>query len=346
MPSTFHARGDRLEEADHHAAALLAVVAVGGWVLEDRGVGAHPVDRLGDEVVVLGRLVGHDHAVALGELAGPHPGAVDDQLALDVTEGRAHADDLLDQTARTGDHLLDRDSLDDPHPEVPGAAGQAHRDVDGVDPPVAWHVEAREQVVGARQREELGHLARADLVDLEAQVPLEGGHPAVLVEAVGIRRRLDQADPLEPGGHPGLGLQAGVEVTGVQPQPGAGLAGGAEARHQACCVPRRARGEPVALEQEHVADPEVGQVVGDRRADDAAPDDDHPDPLWEGPGGGRGRGRRGGGRRGRPGQQCSPGDPTQSPAGPDYRAFLIVLTVDQALAPMAFSPRTRTWHVA
>ena len=65
-------RGDRLEEADHHAAALLAVVAVGGGVLEDRGVGAHPVDRLGDEVVVLGRLVGHDDAVALGELARPH----------------------------------------------------------------------------------------------------------------------------------------------------------------------------------------------------------------------------------------------------------------------------------
>ena len=111
-------------------------------------------------------------------------------------------------------------------------------------------------------------------------------------------------------------------------------------------MPRGAGGQPVALEQQHVGDPEVGQVVGDRGADDAAPDDDHPRPLREGPVGGRGRGRRGGG-------EGSPGAAVLTRAtlpralpGTDYRAFLIVLTVDQALAPMAFSPRTRTWHVA
>jgi hypothetical protein len=45
-------------------------------------------------------------------------------------------------------------------------------------------VEAREQVVGARQREEVGHLLRADLVDLEADVALERRDPAVLLEPV------------------------------------------------------------------------------------------------------------------------------------------------------------------
>ena len=161
---------------------------------------------------MLGRLVGHGHAVALGELAGPHPGAVDHELALDVTGIRAHADDLLDQAARAGEHLLHRHALDHPHPEVAGAAGQAHREVDRVDPAVAGHVEAGEQVVGAGQREQLGHLARADLLDLEAEVPLEGGDPAVLVEPVGIGRGLDQPDPLEPGGDPGLLLEPRVEL--------------------------------------------------------------------------------------------------------------------------------------
>ena len=51
-------------------------------------------------------------------------------------------------------------------------------------------------------------------------------------------------------------------------------------------MPRRARGQPVALEHEHVGDPEVGQVVGDRGADDPTADDDHPRPLRQGPRGG------------------------------------------------------------
>ena len=125
-------------------------------------------------------------------------------------------------------------------------------------------------------------------------------------EPVGIGRGLDQADPLEPGRHPGLGLEARVEVSGVQPQPGVGLAGGAEARHQARRVPRGARGEPVALEHEHVGDPEVGQVVGDRRADDPAPDDDHPSPLRQRRRRGRGGGRGGGGRRVHRGSSAHP----------------------------------------
>ena len=193
----------------------------------------------------------------------------------------------------------------------------------GLTRPSPGHVEAGEQVVGAGQREELGHLARPDLVDLEAELPLEGGDPAVLVEPVGIGRGLDQADPLEPGRHPGLGLEAGVEVAGVEPQPGVGLAGGAEAGHQAGRVPRGARGEPVALEHEHVGDPEVGQVVGDRGADDAAPDDDDPGPLRQR----RRRGRGGGRRRRRTGGSTGAAVLTRRPDA-------------------AHPARTRTWQVA
>ena len=175
-------------------------------------------------------------------------------------------------------------------PRLLGAAGQAHREVDRVDPAVAGHVEAGEQVVGPRPGEQVGHLARADLLDLEAEVPLEGRDPAVLVQPVGVGRRLDQPDPLEPGGDPGLRLEPGVEVAGVEPQRGARLARGAEAGHQAR---RRARWcREVSRSRSSTStsvDPEVGQVVGDRGADHAAPDDHHPRPLREGLPGGRGR---------------------------------------------------------
>ena len=86
---------------------------------------------------------------------------------------------------------------------------------------------------------------------------------------------------LKPVATPGLGLEPGVEVARGQPQPGARLARGPEAGHEPRGVPRRARGQPVALQDEHVGDPEVGQVVGDRGADDTPTDDDDPRPSGQ-----------------------------------------------------------------
>ena len=79
---------------------------------------------------------------------------------------------------------------------------------------------------------------------------------------------------LKPGRLPGLGLEPGVEVARVLAHLGRGLGGRAEGDHQPGRVPGGARGEPVALEQHHVLPAHVGQVVGDRAADDAAADDD------------------------------------------------------------------------
>ena len=98
-------------------------------------------------------------------------------------------------------------ALEDAYAELPRALGQRGGQVDGVDPPVAGHVEAGQQVVGLRPREQVAHLARGDLVDLEAEVPLERRDPAVLLQPVGVGRRLDQPDRLEARRLPGLGLQ-------------------------------------------------------------------------------------------------------------------------------------------
>ena len=114
MPSTFQAAACRLEEADHHAAALFAVVAVRRRVFEDRCVGVEPLDGVGDQVVVLGRLVGDHQAVALPELAGPHAGAVHDVLALDRLPSGAHAGD----GAAGRQHVGDGDALDDADAEL------------------------------------------------------------------------------------------------------------------------------------------------------------------------------------------------------------------------------------
>lgn len=93
-----------------------------------------------------------------------------------------------------------------------------------------------------------------------------------LVLAFGISE-LDEADGLEAGVLAGLGFEARVEVAGVLAHLGRGVRERAEGDHEAGGVPGGARGEAVALE-EHAVDAQVGEVVGDRGADDAAADDD------------------------------------------------------------------------
>ena len=211
----------------------------------------------------------------LAELARPHPGAVHDVLALDLLGvAGARGDHHRPHLAVVDEHVLDPHAFDDGDAEVLRAASQRLGQVDRVDPTVAGHVEAGEQVVGARPGEQLGHLARPDLLDLEPEVALERRHPAVLVEPVGVGRRLDQPHRLEPGRHPGLGLEPRIEVAAVEPDARAGLRRRAEAGHQPGRVPRRTAGQPVTLQQSDVGPPLVGEVVGDRAPDHAAPDDD------------------------------------------------------------------------
>ena len=119
-----------------------------------------------------------------------------------------------------------------------------------------------------------------DLVHVDAAQPVERGDPAVLLEPVRVAGDLDEPDRLEPGGQAGLGLEPGVQVAGVLAHLGRGLRRRAERHHQPGRVPGGAGGEPVALEQHDVL-AQVGQVVGDRGADDAAADHDDAGALRE-----------------------------------------------------------------
>ena len=280
MPADLPRRADRLEQAEHQAAALFPVIAVAGRILQHRPAAIHPVDRLGQQVVVLGGLQRDVHPGQLAKLPGPHPGAVDDVLGLDVAARRAHAG----HRAAAGQEPGYRRALDDPRAAHPGAPGQRHRHVDRVHPAVGRDIEAGQHVIGPRQREQLGDLARRDLVHLHAAQPVERRDPPVLLQPPRLDGQLDEPDLLQAGREPGLGLQPGVQVPGVHPQLGRGLRGRAEGGHQPGRVPGRAGGQPVALEQQHVGNPEVREVVGDRGPDDAAADDDDTGPVRDGRG--------------------------------------------------------------
>ena len=288
-PTDVPRRADRLEQPDHQAVALGSDVGEVARVLQDGPVRVDLRHRPGDQVVVLGGLQRDAHPRALAELTGPHARGVDHVLALDVAGGRAHADDR----AVAGQHVDRGSSLEQSRPAHARALGQGHRDVDGVHSPVGGRVERREDVVGAGGREQLADLPGADLVHVDAAVPVEGRDPPVLLEAAFVGRDLDQPDRPEARRLPGLGLEPGVQVLGVHAQLGRGLRGRAERDHQPGGVPGRPGREAVALEQHRVGPAQLGQVVGDRRADDPAADHDHARPSGEA--GGAGDGGRGSG---------------------------------------------------
>lgn len=111
-------------------------------------------------------------------------------------------------------------------------------------------------------------------MDLKPLGALEGGDPAVFVQASLVGGCLDEPNRLETGGQAGLGFEPGVEIAAVEADRGRGVRRRAEAGHQAGRVPGGAGGESVAFEDDDVGPAEVGEVIGDRGADDPAPDDD------------------------------------------------------------------------
>ena len=211
------------------------------------------------------------------KLARPHAGAVDDVFRRDIAACRAHAGDAaaLLQDGRDGH------AFDDAGARHAGALGERHRHVHRVHPAVVPDVEAGQDVVDARQREQALHLGRRDLLHVHAAKAVEGGDAPELLQPVGVGGDLDEADGHEPGGLAGLGLEPGVEVARVLPELGGGLGGGAEGDHQAGGVPGGAGGQPVALQEHDILPAHVGEVVGHRGADDAAADHHDARPIGQ-----------------------------------------------------------------
>ena len=239
---------------------------------------------------MLGGLERHGDAGLGRHLAAPQTRGDHDLLALDVAALGADAD----HPAALEDEVGDLGVLEDPRAALPGTLGHRHRHVDRVGAPLVGRPEAVDDVVGAHQRHQVGHLARRQHVL---------GHPhrahvrRLAAEAlVGARRRgeLEVAAAAEARGQPGLLLEPGVQLGGVARHPQRVL-GRAAGDHLTRGVPGGARGELLALQQHHVGRPQERQVVGDRRTDHAAADDDVLRPAGQV----AGRRRRGAPRPGR-----------------------------------------------
>ncbi len=135
--------GLRLEATDDEPADLLLEVRVAVGVAQDRQVGVHTVDVLGDDVEVLGRMQRHVDACHRADLFGPLPGAVDDDLGLDVALVGAHAGG----SSVLGENAGDPGLFDDARTAHPRALGKRERQVGRVGLAVGGQPDGADQVV-------------------------------------------------------------------------------------------------------------------------------------------------------------------------------------------------------
>ena len=253
--------GDRLEGAEHHLAGVFLVV--GAFVRHAQDwQAAKAGNRLGDEVKVFAGVQRDGDAVLRTQFAGPHAGAIDDDVGFD----RA-----LFVTLRPGDagnaaipamNLRHLDVLDDFCAALPRALGQSHGDVGRVALAVERQVHGADHVGHIEMRIHLLDLAGRNLADIDVEGTGQRCLPVDLVLALLGERDGDGADLTHAGGDLGLGFQLDVEVGRIFGEPRHVLRG-AQLADQAGGVPGGARRQLLALQEHDVGPAQFREMVGD-----------------------------------------------------------------------------------
>ena len=268
----------RLEAAHQQAADLLLEVHVAVGIAQHRQVAVHAVDAVGDDVVVLAGEQRHRHAHAARELARPLAAAQHHDVGRDRSLGAILAAPLqgLDRAASRGDlgagwqHLH---ALEDAHAAIARALGQRDRQVGRIGLAIARQPDTALQIGGLHHRDAGAGLGRRDHVAGHAVGTRHRGGALELGHPVGAARHRQRAALLPAGAQPGLRFQPRVQVGRVADQPRHALVR-AQLSDQPGGMPGGAAGQTALLQQHHVGEAELRQVVGGRTAHDAAADDD------------------------------------------------------------------------
>ena len=206
---------------------------------------------------------------------------------------RVHASGVHDDVGRDRAVVFGHDPADasavdvDPdHPRVRADLGpaparalrQRERQVARIEMPVRGDERRALNAGRIEEGEPLEGLLRGDHLERQAEGVRPALLPAELLHPLVGRRQSERADLVPAGVDARLGRQAPVELGAVHHHPRERDAR-AQLPHEPRRVERRARRQLAAVEQQHVLPAELGQVVGDARAGDAAADDDRAEAL-------------------------------------------------------------------
>ena len=264
--------------AEQHAVALLADVDLAGEVHRHRHLATgrrhvlpNILHRLGDEVVVLHRQHREFETGHPTDLAGPQPARVDDVFGMDLA---AFGDDRP-RAVRPVFEPTDPVLSGDLGAGLPGTDRVGVGDTRGVDVALDRVPHRSEEVLRVEQREQFLGLPRRDHLELvHAEVPTAGDGHAQPVHPVAVGGEGDATGQVDRAVLPRAFLDLAVELHGVLLELGH-VRVAVEGVHPTGRVPGRSGGQLLALDEQHVGPPVLGQVEQHRRADDTAADHHH-----------------------------------------------------------------------
>ncbi len=266
-----------LERADQQPPELVPEVVAVIEVAQHREGRAHPRDRVGPDVHVLGRVQGYVRARGRGQVPGPQAARQHDHFGGDV----ALAGPDPGHPAAGGEHVQHADVLAQGHSPVGGQLGERDRGVARVDAAVAGKVQGARDAVPGGQRPQLREALPGERLGLDVVLAGDVAGVGELVDPAGGTGQRDRPGPGEVDVDPGPLLQSPVHPQAVAGQLGQ-RAGGAGPGDQARGVPGGAAAEPVGLQDQDVTLALGGQVRGHAGPDDPAAHDHDAGPAGQG----------------------------------------------------------------
>ena len=264
--------GHRLEGAEQDFAGILLVVGAFVGHPQHRQA-AETGDRLGDDVEMLAGVQRHRDAGHRADLMRPHACAVDNVVAGDggdfAIQFGAHASHPP-VGFQNVEHL---GLLENLRALVARALGERVGDVGGIALAVLVEIDRARDIRDVQMRIAPLDFRRVDLLDADAIGARHAGPAQNLLAALAGQSHGDRAAAAESGRDAGLLFQRAIELLAVFGEP-CHVGGGAQLRDQAGGVPCRAAGQLLALQQHDVGPAELGEMIGDGAARDAAADDD------------------------------------------------------------------------
>ena len=158
-------------------------------------------------------------------------------------------------------------------PRILRPLGQRERQVGRVGLAVAGQPDRTDEIIDAHHRVVLERLLAREQFAFHVERRGVGGGATQLDHPVLGARDGHSPALLVAGRQPGLGLELGVQLRRVLHQAGGALRG-PQLADQPGGVPRCAAGQLALFEEDDIGDAELGQVIRDAGADDAAADDD------------------------------------------------------------------------
>ena len=267
--------GHRFKRAQHHFAGIFLVIGafVGHPQHRQR---AQALDGFGDDIEMLARMQRHVYARHAPHLMAPHAGAIDDHITGDMARISAIIADPVNPgdpppLPVNGAHAC---ALGDHRAAHACPFGQGQGNIGRVGLAIGGQPHPAGDIGDVQMRVARLDFAWRQLFHGHAKGARHGGVAVQLFQPLGGERGRNRADLTKARGHPCFGLEPGVKLGRVAGQF-CHIRRGAQLPDQPRGVPSCARRQLFAFQEHHILPAELGQVIGNRTANNAAANDDH-----------------------------------------------------------------------